>query len=1015
MALQKQLLQLELGPVDQREGNKHVVPGRLVLAENVRRDKEKLLKKRDGHTTLATTKDTGGNFSRGQELASDGRSLMALADDAIYLRDAAAAKWTKRGAHIRVSGSYQDTVQDPRLNINGANAIASAGGYLWLFWSNALGAVANQYMVIEEATGAVIKDVTTVGAAAPTILQKAIVAGGFVWLFIRETTTTLVAYKFNPSTPTSAPTSTTYLTVTGSTILNFDVLSTVSGVAVGVISAAAMATPVAGSTVIGSFLNTGTGLPAAAWVSMSAAVPLAISGGTLFAWIKHDGGSPANFWFLWHDNGTGIIKRTRVSITFTAPATVDWYTPTSTTTVMATGFYDTVSAGLIGFIKDHPLTAETVWEKDFLVRVTDTGAVASSIVARGTTLVSEMFTVTITRAAQSTSQSYIVTMHLNYNVSGSQSTYQLRDSTGRIVGKLLYGQGGGHINQTAARNLQQVAQATAGGRPWLQVGRQKLAVYNKLGVASWRFNEAIYGSARTFAAGRRLAWPGSWPQRAGSAEADSLELGPAMYPRTFTLTEVGGGSLPNASAFTTTVTYVLVDSDGNEYESAPSPPQTLTTTAPGNALQLSAIPTMRFTNSPATVWVKPLKINVWCTRANGSDLLLYATLENDVTVDTTAVSVVSEPATYARKLYTTGGVLSNDPPPPFNWCFEFKDRLFLGGTDVRGELWPSHTYLPERGPEFSAINVLTLGGGTGELTAGGVVDDNYAVIFREDAIFAISGPGPNRRGEGNYEPQRIEFENGATNPASVVSGPGGCYYQATDGDWWVCTHTLERVNISRGIDTYKGATVKSAAHVATKNQIRWEVAVGGSAYLLVLDYGFPTQDQPFGQWYVYTNLGEPWYTAPANGACVHDGVYHRLEEDGGTPRPEVDGQFTDKFGSVETFIKQRWTAAVSFAGVHGYARFYRGVLEGLWKSAHFVKISVTRDDEAPTVHGPTLVGAAPARVDFKPRVGKGTNWEIAVSEEQDFVAFGEGFQSEGMSFEVGVKKGARRLGSNRRI
>ncbi len=58
--------------------------------------------------------------------------------------------------------------------------------------------------------------------------MKAIVAGGFVWAFGCNGTTLSVS-KFNPSTPTSAPTTTTYGTASAGAYTNFDLILTSAG------------------------------------------------------------------------------------------------------------------------------------------------------------------------------------------------------------------------------------------------------------------------------------------------------------------------------------------------------------------------------------------------------------------------------------------------------------------------------------------------------------------------------------------------------------------------------------------------------------------------------------------------------------------------------------------------------------------------------------------------------------------------------------------------------------------
>ncbi len=144
------------------------------------------------------------------------------------------------------------------------------------------------------------------------------------------------------------------------------------------------------------------------------------------------------------------------------------------------------------------------------------------------------------------------------------------------------------------------------------------------------------------------------------------------------------------------------------------------------------------------------------------------------------------------QLYTTGGILANDPPPPPKHVLAHKGRVWiLSALDPR-QLWFSKSFVQGEGPAYSGAFVITLEPNAVALAA---LDDSV-VVFTDVGIYFIQGDGPNDAGQGTFAgPFGINANTGCLDPRSVVSFAGGVLFQGRDSVLYMLgrDHSVTRV------------------------------------------------------------------------------------------------------------------------------------------------------------------------------------------------------------------------------
>jgi len=299
---------------------------------------------------------------------------------------------------------------------------------------------------------------------------------------------------------------------------------------------------------------------------------------------------------------------------------------------------------------------------------------------------------------------------------------------------------------------------------------------------------------------------------------------------------------------------------------------------------------------------------------------------NDPTADTvTFLDNLSDDDLQEREpFYGTGGVVENDPCPPPSILVQGKERLFFTDASdpyvVRYTKQRADGYTAEPSPHLA----LAVDQNGGRITGLAVMDDAL-VIFKESAIYVVSGEGPLAApdlGGGFSAPALITTDVGCSNADSIATTPLGLVFQSAKGIY-LLDRGRSTTYIGAPVEAYNAQRVTRATLVEGKTQVRF---LTDSGVTLLYDY-------LFGQWSTFTNH-------EGLDALVLDGTYHYLRTDGRV-FAETDGVYRDDNSQIRMRIETAW---IRFRdALQGWQRIWHALILGEYKSPHVLAVSWAKD------------------------------------------------------------------------
>jgi hypothetical protein len=564
---------------------------------------------------------------------------------------------------------------------------------------------------------------------------------------------------------------------------------------------------------------------------------------------------------------------------------------------------------------------------DYHVRVTtatDTGSMGTP----------EVFMRSVGLASKSFEINDICHLMVSYDSVG-QATNFVVDDDAVIVAKISAGVAGGHVQSNVLPKLYyDDSTATIVSTYRTKLVAENGEFYSLNGVTNTlvdfaveeRFQNATLGNNMLVAGGILQAYDG---QRI-------VEQGFNVYPETPTLTALAAGTatnwpslaMDNSGSLLDTYGYCIVyrwtDHQGQEHRSAPSESVDIHLASPAEVGVQVDIPTLRLSQKQDVV------VEVYRTEENGTLFYLANEIEvpflNDPAVD--SVQFIDGRPDSAlisgRLLYTTGGVLENISAPSASIVATHtaSKRIFLAGLENANEVMYSKIANPGQPVEFNDLLRLPIDPIGGKITALASMDEKL-VIFESDALFFMSGSGPNNAGQQDSftTPERISTDIGCIAPKSVVLTPDGLMFKSRKGIY-ILTRALGLEYIGAPVEEFNGLTITGSDVVGELNQVRFTTSDGDC---LVYNYVFKF-------WATFTNhmalsavvIGNDYYYLRRNGALYKE---NRLSySDAGTP--------------IKMRLEIGW---ISFAVLQGFSRVYKMLVLGDWYSAHNLLVQVAYD------------------------------------------------------------------------
>lgn len=608
----------------------------------------------------------------------------------------------------------------------------------------------------------------------------------------------------------------------------------------------------------------------------------------------------------------------------------------------------------------------------------------------------------------------------------NQPTYFLSDSSGNIIMRLAYGNGGGYVSGVVLPSisvvdgvyhvaylfkdfLTTVNKTTDSGMP-------ANAIYSQLGVNLAKFSINMTGQYSSEIANSLHLTGGQLWQYDG---VKPVEHGFHVYPENVDGTTASTGGSITPQLYNYVFTYEWTDNQGNLHRSAPSIPFELEVPAGTNTNQNTIyVPTLRLTYK-----VSPNPVRIVGYRWSVAQQTYYqftsvtSPTVNDTTVDYVTItdSLADSSILGNTLLYTTGGVIENIAAPASVATALFKNRLFLIDAENPNTLWFSKQVIQSTPVEMSDLLTLFIAptsgaqGSTGAMKALSAMDDKL-IIFKKDAIYYLTGIGPDNTGAQNdfTDPIFITASVGCDNPNSIVLMPTGIMFKSDKGIW-LLGRDLSTSYIGADVEEFNDFEVQSAEVIPGTNQVRFILEDG---LTLVYDYYQ-------GQWGTFSNVN-------AISACLYQSKHTYLNQYGKVFQ-EAPGTYLDGSQPVLMSYTTSW---INVAGLKGYERFYFMYLLGTYYSPFKLEtrlaydydpnatqsIEITPDNFAEPYGGEAVWGGGgpwggPGNI-FQARIfpqrQKCISFQITINEVYDSSMGqdpGQGLSLSGMNLVIGVKKG----------
>lgn len=652
---------------------------------------------------------------------------------------------------------------------------------------------------------------------------------------------------------------------------------------------------------------------------------------------------------------------------------------------------------------------------DFVTSVTCTsgGSVGSAtVIVRGVALASKAFVVNNIK--------YVLVAY-----GGSlQPTFFLANSTGGIVAKLAYSNGGGYpasfvLSGTNVEGTK--AQIAYVLKDLITPVNKTQGVTNVAGIYSQTginlvtidFNTIPLITAEI---GNNLHTSGGFMWMYDGAKP--VEHSFHLWPEDILATPSGSGGSMSAQQYYYQVCYEWTDAQGNIHRGAPSIPVGALTTTSSSSVVLN-IPTLRLTYKTTN----KVRIVIYRWSATSQNYYQVTSVSsptlNNPTVDSIAYTDTLADASIVgnQLLYTTGGIVENIAAPACNDINLYKSRLFLVDAEDENLLWYSKPVIETTPVEMSDLFTIYVAPTTGVQGSSGPTKviaplDDKNIFFKTGAIYYNTGDGPDLTGAngGFTDPVFITSTVGCENPRSVVFQPMGLMFQAASGKGiWLLSRNLETSYIGAGVEEFNSANVLSAVNVPGTNQVRFTLDNGVT---LMYDYYYD-------QWGTFVNV-------PALSSTIYQNL-HTFLNSSGQVYQETPGIFLDGTSPVLMSFTTSW---FSLMGLQGYHRAYMFYLLGQYYSPHKIQIGVAYDFNSAVVqqalitpdnynaaygsdaglYGSNLYGGNSAVEHWRVFLSKQKceSFQLTVSEIFDAsigAPAGAGFTLSGINLVIGAKKG----------
>jgi hypothetical protein len=409
---------------------------------------------------------------------------------------------------------------------------------------------------------------------------------------------------------------------------------------------------------------------------------------------------------------------------------------------------------------------------------------------------------------------------------------------------------------------------------------------------------------------------------------------------------LAGGSLTPVSTYEYIAWYEWTDGQGEIHRGPTSVGYTVTTGSAEAAAEVTfALPTLRVTR----------KTNVRicvarCLPGDTSRFFRVTSLDpttagntngyvaNDPTVDSVSFTdnMSDTNLQLEEPLYTTGGILSNDPAAVGAHIAASKNRVFFTDANNGNVVRYSQTIANGYGLEVAPELKLDVPPDGGDVTALSVMDD-VVFVFKQNAVYAFAGDGPFATGtttnagptvSGFTAPQKIPGAAvGCTDPKSIAVTQQGIMFRSGEQGIWRVGIDRQLQYTGSAVEIYNTQTVRRALPMPNRTAVLFLTDSGKTLYY----------DYLFDQWSTFTNH------EGLDAVVVDDAFYYLRTND--VVFKETPGEYAD--GNARIILRFETAWLHMHEHLQGFQRFWKLLLLGTWSSPHQLGVQYRKDyDEA---------------------------------------------------------------------
>lgn len=399
------------------------------------------------------------------------------------------------------------------------------------------------------------------------------------------------------------------------------------------------------------------------------------------------------------------------------------------------------------------------------------------------------------------------------------------------------------------------------------------------------------------------------------------ECGFLKFPEIVSATPSGSGGSIATGTYLYQCHWEWTDNHGQVHRSAVSAPKTVSVTGPSGSV-VFVIKTLNLTEKTG------VSLSLYRTEASGTVYYRVSspttlTYNNKTANTITLTDTLADASITTRDIiYTNGGVLDFDPPPPCTVIVGAKNRLFLGGTGD-GRLWFSQEHINGEGVCFSNYLYKRADQTSDDIVSLASLDDKIAVL-KENNIYIFSGEGPNPTGADDTftELFKITSDVGCDSHKGTLVTDKGVFF-TNAGQITLLDRGLTYSNFGQAVKDYLTGEIACSYIDTEKTCLGWHIADRAVCYN-----------------YTYDIWSTKTFKADVVAARSIDGVPHLLFADGYVHKADYSA-YSDHPDFTYALVLE--TAWIKLSNLQGFSRVRELAILGRFFDHHELTVSIGYD------------------------------------------------------------------------